>query len=105
MALLRMVLVSSVPSLVFVMVMFFQNTPVQLMDKFIVLLFVVMVSKGTFSNAMTVTQLMVMGVPQPVKSNKRGAATMIQHTLVALCQAINSHSQSARSSKYPTETQ
>ena len=67
MALLRMVLANSVPSLAFVMAMFSQNTPAQLMVKFIALLFVEMVSKETFNNAMTATQLMVMDVPQPVK--------------------------------------
>lgn len=67
MVLRQMVLANNAPSLVFVMGMFSQNTPAQLMVKFIVLLFVEMVSKGTFNNAMTATQLMVMDVPQPVK--------------------------------------
>ena len=100
----QMVLANNVLSHVFVMVTLCLNTSIHLMVNNTVPLCVVMVSNVTLNNAMMATLSMVMVVLPLVRSNKLGPVTMILSTLVALWKALNSHSVSTRSSKYPTGT-
>lgn len=82
MVLCQMALVSNALLHVFVMVMFCQNTPIQLMVNNTVRLFVVTVSKETLNNVMMATLLMVTDVHPPVRLSQLGVAVLILRTLV-----------------------